>query len=124
MTVVLQNRRAEDRRRSFDRRATSTMAAPDRAVRMAGVALIAALSVVDVVTSSWLRSRNGVEINPIAGWLIAHDLLGVAKLIAVGTVAFLLHRARAATWVTTAVWFVAGIYATIISLHVWQLGSS
>ena len=123
MTVVTQDRRIADRRRSSDRRATA-VPADELRVRMAGVTLIAALSVVDVVTSSWLRSRNGTELNPIAGWLISHDLLELAKLVAVGAVAGLLHRARPAAWIMPAVWFVAGIYTTVITLHVWQLASS
>jgi hypothetical protein len=124
MTVVTQDRRIADRRRSSDRRATSAVPTEELRVRMAGVTLIAVLSVVDVITSSWLRSRNGTELNPIAGWLINHDLLELAKLVAVGSVAGLLHRARPAAWIMPAVWFVAGIYTAVITLHLWQLASS
>jgi hypothetical protein len=113
MTVVLQDRRVGDRRR----------AAPDRA-RVVGVAVIAALSAADVITSSWLRGRSGVEVNPIAGWLIAHGALELAKLTAVGAVAILLHRARPWPWVMPAVWFVAGIYAAVISFHLLQLSAT
>ena len=112
MSVVLQDRRTVDRRRT------------DVVGRRAAIVAIACLSVLDVVTTSWLRSKGGVEMNPVAGWLIANGLLVVAKLVAVGAVAVLLHRARARPWITPVVWFVAGIYAAVISLHLLQLAAA
>jgi hypothetical protein len=123
MTVITQDRRVADRRRSSDRRVASDVAPEELRVRRAGVTLIAALSVADVITSSWMRARHGTELNPIAGWLLDHGLLELAKLVAVGSVAGLLHRARAAAWIMPAVWFVAGIYTAVITLHLWQLAA-
>jgi hypothetical protein len=92
--------------------------------RMAGAVVIAVLSLADVITSAWLQRMGGTEVNPVGRWLIDHGLLAGTKVAAVLVVVLLLRRARPAPWVVPGVWFVAGLYAAIIGLHLLQLASA
>jgi len=89
--------------------------------RLIPVVLLVALSVADLVTTRVLQSRGGTELNPVGRWLIGHGALAEAKLVAVGCMAGLAMLARSRRWIAHALWFVAGIYAAVIGIHIAQL---
>ena len=89
--------------------------------RLVPVVLLVALSVADLVTTRVLQARGGTELNPVGRWLIGHGALGEAKLVAVACMAGLAMLARSRRWIAHALWFVAGIYAAVIGIHIAQL---
>jgi hypothetical protein len=132
--LSFEERRADERRCAGDRRTPLPARSlrllpppqlrPGRAEvlrRLYPAALIALLSSADLVTTRALQSRGGIELNPVGRWLIGHGVLGGAKLLALAAIAVLLPLARPRSWIVNALWFVAGVYAAIITLHVVQL---
>jgi hypothetical protein len=125
------DRRANDDRRHLvpvQRRHVRLLPPPDlrpsRAdvlERLVPVVLLVALSVADLITTRALQSRGGTELNPVGRWLIGHGALAEAKLVAVVFMAGLAMLARSRRWIAHALWFVAGIYASVIGIHIAQL---
>lgn len=129
----------EDRRASSDRRAGAErrhrrrpglrlLPAPELrptrehlVERVYPAAMLVALSVADLITTRALQVRGGIEINPVGRWLIGHGVLAQAKLVAVIFLAVALVLARPRRWIPHALWFVAGIYAAVIGIHLAQL---
>ncbi|MBV8960716.1 MAG: hypothetical protein JOZ37_03255 [Actinobacteria bacterium] len=89
--------------------------------RLIPVVLLVALSVADLITTRALQARGGVELNPVGRWLIGHGALAEAKLIVATGMAGLALLARSRRWIAHALWFVAGIYAAVIGIHIAQL---
>jgi hypothetical protein len=92
--------------------------------RLYPAALLVLFSVADLITTHALQVRGGTELNPVGRWLIGHGVLGQAKFIAVAALAGLLTLARPHRWIVHALWFVAGIYAAVIGIHLAQLLTS
>jgi hypothetical protein len=128
---TLHDRRANDDRRHLvpvQRRHVRLLPPPDlrpsRADvldRLVPVVVLVALSVADLITTRVLQARGGTELNPVGRWLIGHGALAEAKLVAVVFMAGLAMLARSRRWIAHALWFVAGIYAAVIGIHIAQL---
>ena len=128
---ALHDRRADENRRHLvpvERRHVRLLPPPelrpsraDMLDRLVPVVLLVALSMADLVTTRRLQSRGGTELNPVGRWLIGHGALAEAKLVAVVFMAGLAMLARSRRWIAHALWFVAGIYAAVIGIHIAQL---
>jgi hypothetical protein len=131
-----ERRRTPDRRASADRRHMQPVtrrhirllpppelrpARADVLDRLIPVVLLVALSVADLITTRALQARGGTELNPVGRWLIGHGALAEAKLVIVSAMAGLALLARSHRWIAHALWFVAGIYAAVIGIHIAQL---
>ena len=118
-----------DRRlKLFDRRALPELVTTpprrwDGSDPILPVLAVAVLSFLDVVTTARLAELGGVELNPVSDWLIDRGWLLTAKVLAVGTLAALVSRARPTRWIPLALWCVVGVYAGVIAVHAWQLAS-
>lgn len=73
--------------------------------------LLAVANALDVVTTG---AAPGVELNPIAGWLLERGWLAEAKALAVTAVAGLALLAPPSPWIRPALWVVVAVYALAV----------
>jgi len=88
-----------------------------RLARVIGFALLILLNVLDLISTSMFLERGHEEGNPLAAAMIEGGHIPWAKsiiLLLLG-IRVLTSRPRLAT--TCALWFVVGIYATVVALN-------
>lgn len=81
--------------------------------------VIMVMNVLDVVTTSMVLRRGGVEANPISAFLIEYRVLWVAKFLVPCWILLFAYigrarRDRVDERLYAAVWFVAGLYSMIV----------
>lgn len=87
-----------------------------RAAAVGGVALIA-LNIADVVLTRLVLAQGGVELNPVADWLLANNAALVVKL-AIVAVLWARFARRGPELVTVCLlWLVAGVYACVVVVN-------
>lgn len=74
--------------------------------------LLAVANALDVVTTG---AAPGVELNPIAGWLLERGWLAEAKALAVTAVAGLALLAPPSRWIRAALWTAVVVYALAVA---------
>ncbi len=82
------------------------------------IMLLAVANALDVVTTGALR---GIELNPIADWLIQRGWLAEAKTTVVLAVAVLALLAAPKRWVRPALWTAVAVYAVAVASNSLQL---
>jgi hypothetical protein len=95
--------------------------AAERSWPFFALGLLAALNLLDVVSTHLTIRLGATEQNPLAAWLLQRGGLGLAKATAVMLVAVLACRCSRARWVRPTLWMVSGIYLTVVTLNVVQL---
>lgn len=94
-----------------------------RLAQVVGLAVLIVLNALDLVSTDAFLERGLNEGNPLSSFLIIEGWIGWVKaaiLLALG-IRILRGRPRLAT--TCAVWFVAGLYATIVAVNFIALAS-
>jgi hypothetical protein len=87
--------------------------------RILGAWVIMVMNILDVITTTMVLDRGGGEANPIASFLIEHQVLWVLKFmiplwILVFTYIGRARRDRVVERLYAAVWFIAGLYSMIV----------
>jgi hypothetical protein len=87
--------------------------------RIAGAWVILVMNILDVITTTIVLNKGGIETNPIAEFLIEYRLLWVAKFVVpFWIVAFAYigraRRDRVMDKLYAATWFIAGLYSMIV----------
>lgn len=88
----------------------------DKAARLAAGLVIAVAQLADVALTQHLLAHGAIEANPVARALIRTGTLGIAKLALAIAITGLAVRARPSRLLDSALWFVAGIYVTVVGL--------
>ena len=113
---------ARPRPAAAPREGTSSEGVDDlRRAGFTALALLAALNIVDVVTTRLLLSRGGIELNPVADRLLASNTTHVVKLGIVAALTVHFMRSRPRLTVVCLMWFVVGIYVLVIAVNGSQL---
>ena len=105
-------------------RGTIVDEAPSVELRRAGLTalgLLAALNIADVVITRLLLSRGGLELNPVADWLMASNVELAAKLAIVAALAIHFVRHGPRLTVVCLMWLVAGFYTAVVVIDGSQL---
>jgi hypothetical protein len=92
-----------------------------RTAGLTALVLLTMLNIADVVITRLLLARGGVELNPLADWLLASNAELVAKLaIVIALVAhFVRHGPRLP--VVCLMWLVCGVYVCVVMIDGSQL---
>jgi len=82
------------------------------------IVLLAVANALDVVTTG---AMQGLELNPVADWLIQRGWLAEAKTIAVMAVAALALMAPPRRWIRPALWTAVAVYGFAVANNSLQL---
>lgn len=92
-----------------------------RRAALAGIVLLALLNVADVVTTELMLARGGIELNPIADYLIGSNTALVAKLALVVMLAVHVIRRGPRVITLCLLWLVTGMYVMVVIVNGTQL---
>ena len=81
------------------------------------------LNLLDLVTTLYIVSHGGIEVNPFAAWLVSHGLFIWAKFF-VGTGCFvrLEYQSKYHRSARIGKWVVIAMYAAIAINNFWTIG--
>jgi hypothetical protein len=96
-------------------------AAELRRAAFAGLVLLVLFNVADVVLTEMLLRRGGLELNPVADYLLSSRLALVVKLIIVGALFVDVWRRGIRVITLCLLWLVVGVYFTVVVVNGSQL---
>lgn len=94
-----------------------------RQARLLAVGLLVVLNVADLLTTRAFLAAGALEGNPVGAFLLDRGWAGLAKGILLLLLGIRVLRAEPRVGTTSALWFVVGVYATVITVNLMALRS-